>query len=127
MTEIRMIELFAGIGSQASAMERLGIPHRRVAVSEIDEGAYRVYCAIHGPTPNLGDITRIEHLPDCDLLTYSSPCQDISIAGDKKGLKKGSGTRSSLIWEVGRLLTDMRERETVAGGIVDGECRFHSS
>ena len=111
METIRVIELFAGIGSQASALERLGIPHERIAVSEIDDGAYRVYCALHGPTPNLGDITKIEHLPDCDLVTYSSPCQDISIAGNKKGLEEGSGTRSSLIWEVGRLLKDMRERD----------------
>ena len=107
---IRVIELFAGIGAQASALERLGIEHERVAVCEWNERTYKVYCALHGDTPNLGDITKVEHLPECDLLTYSSPCQDISIAGHKAGLKAGSGTRSATLWDVGRLLDDMRVR-----------------
>lgn len=71
---IRVIELFAGIGAQASALERIGLDHELVCVSEIDDRAYRAYCAIHGDVPNLGDITKIEHLPECDLLTYSFPC-----------------------------------------------------
>lgn len=107
---LRVIELFAGIGAQASALERLGIPFT-ATVCEIDERAYRGYCAIHGETPNLGDITKVEHLPPCDLLTYSFPCQDLSLAGDRKGMAEGSGTRSSLLWEVERLLTDMKERD----------------
>lgn len=107
---IRVIELFAGIGAQVSALERLGIEHERVAVCEWNERTYKVYCALHGETPNLGDITKVEHLPECDLLTYSSPCQDISIAGHKAGLKAGSGTRSATLWDVGRLLEDMKER-----------------
>ena len=111
MSCIRVVELFSGIGAQVSALERLGIEHERVAVAEISETAYKAYCAIHGETPNLGDVTKIEHLPECDLLTYSSPCQDISIAGHKAGLKAGSGTRSATLWDVGRLLEYMRERE----------------
>lgn len=106
---LRVVELFSGIGAQASALERLGIPFQST-VSEIEPHAFRVYCAIHGDTPNLGDISKIEHLPECDLLTYSPPCQDISIAGMQKGLVEGSGTRSSLFWEVIRLLKDSKER-----------------
>lgn len=105
-----VVELFAGIGAQAQALADLGIDHESV-VSEIDPRAYATYCAIHGPTPNLGDITAVEHLPDCDLLTYSPPCQDISLAGRQAGMEEGSGTRSSLLWEVGRLLRDAVERE----------------
>lgn len=112
---IRVIELFAGIGAQASALERLGIPHIRVGVAEFEPHAYAAYCAIHGDTPNFGDITKIEHLPPCDLLTYSPPCQDISIAGNRKGLEEGSGTRSSLFWEVLRLLKDMKDRDCLPG------------
>lgn len=115
---IRVVELFAGIGAQASALERLGIPHERVAVAEFEPHAYNGYCAIHGDTPNLGDITLVEHLPDCDLLCYSPPCQDISIAGNKKGLAEGSGTRSSMLWEVLRLLRDAGERESLPGVLV---------
>lgn len=106
---LKVVELFAGIGAQASALERLGIPFTST-VSEIDQKSYRIYCAIHGETPNLGDITKVEHLPECDLLTYSPPCQDISIAGRQKGLVEGSGTRSSLFWEVLRLLNDSNDR-----------------
>ena len=109
---LRVVELFAGIGAQASALERLGIPFTSI-VCEIDPHAYNAYCAIHGETPNLGDITKVEHLPDCDLLTYSFPCQDLSIAGNKKGMAEGSGTRSSLLWEVERLLRDARERDAL--------------
>lgn len=53
---------------------------------------------------NLGDISRIETLPQADIWTASFPCQDISVAGAMRGLKEGSGTRSSLLWESIRLL-----------------------
>lgn len=60
---------------------------------------------------NLGDISRIHALPEADLWTISFPCQDISIAGKRKGFKMGSGTRSSLLWEQIRLLeTAVREK-----------------
>ena len=71
---LHVIELFAGIGAQRTALERLGIEHEVVAISEIDKYAIATYTALHGETPNLGDITKVEHLPDCDLLTYSFPC-----------------------------------------------------
>ena len=109
---LRVVELFAGIGAQASALERLGIEYEST-VCEFESHAYNGYCAIHGDTPNLGDITKVEHLPECDLLCYSPPCQDISIAGLKRGLEEGSGTRSSLFWEVLRLLQDAKERESL--------------
>ena len=108
--KLRIVELFAGIGAQAMALEQLGIPFEST-VCEIDRNAYASYCAIHGDTPNLGDITKVEHLPDCDLMTYSFPCQDLSVAGKRRGMSEGSGTRSSLLWEVSRLLMDAIERE----------------
>lgn len=51
---------------------------------------------------NWGDMTKIEweKLPDFDLLTYSTPCQSISAAGLQHGFAEGSGTRSSIIWNV---------------------------
>ena len=108
---LKVVELFAGIGSQRMALRLLGIPHEVVAISEINPKAIESYEAIHGPTPNLGDVRDIEHLPACDLLTYSFPCTDISIAGRQEGMTEGSGTRSSLLWEVGRLLADMVDRD----------------
>ena len=43
------------------------------------------------------------------ILTYSFPCQDLSNAGTMKGMDKGSGTRSGLLWEVERILNECKE------------------
>jgi DNA (cytosine-5)-methyltransferase 1 len=43
-----------------------------------------------------------------DLLTYSFPCQDLSTGGKTLGMKKGSGTRSGLLWEIERILSEMK-------------------
>jgi DNA (cytosine-5)-methyltransferase 1 len=43
----------------------------------------------------------------CYIMTYSFPCQDLSVAGKQAGMKKGSGTRSGLLWEVERLLNEV--------------------
>ena len=101
---IKVIELFAGIGSQREALKRANIEHEIVAISENDKYASRAYEFLHGKTNNLGDIKNIERLPKADLWTYSFPCTDISISGRMKGFDKGSNTHSSLLWEVQRLL-----------------------
>ena len=110
MSKIRCFEAFAGIGAQAEALKELGLDYEVVGISDIDKHAISGYEAIHGPVKNYGDITKIEHLPECDLLTYSWPCTSISLAGKREGMTEGSGTASSLLWEVGRLLQDMKER-----------------
>ena len=60
---------------------------------------------------NFGSITEIQpsKFPDCDLLTYSFPCQDLSTGGKTKGMKKGSGTRSGLLWEIERILQGLNK------------------
>lgn len=42
-------------------------------------------------------------------MSYSFPCQDLSLVGYKLGMKENSGTRSSMLWEVGRILREMKE------------------
>lgn len=66
---------------------------------------YDMYLANH-LIKNYGDITKIDPstLPDFDLLTYSFPCQDISVAGYQHGLNNNSGTRSSLLWECCKII-----------------------
>lgn len=108
---LRLIELFAGIGSQTQALTNIGIAHRVVAISEIDKYAIQSYEAMHGKANNLGDIRKIEELPDADLWTYSFPCQDISVAGKGAGIKEG--TRSGLLFEVERLLRVASENGTL--------------
>lgn len=106
---LKLIELFSGIGSQRKALERANIDHKVVAISEIDKYALEVYKKLYGETLNLGDISKIEKLPKADMWTYSFPCTDISLSGRMKGLEKGSGTHSSLLWEVQRLLLVAKE------------------
>ena len=108
---LRLIELFAGIGSQTQALKNIGVPHKVVAISEIDKYAIQSYEAIHGKVNNLGDIRGIEALPDADFWTYSFPCQDISVAGKGAGIKEG--TRSGLLFEVERLLIRAAEDGTL--------------
>ena len=107
-----MIELFAGIGSQTQALKNAGIEHECVAISEIDKYALQSYELLHGKTLNLGDISAIDPAtaPDCDLITYSFPCQDLSVAGAQLGAEEGSGTRSSLLWECKKLIETKRPR-----------------
>ena len=108
---MRLIELFAGVGSQAMALRDLGIPFEHHRVVEFDKYAIKSYNAIHGtnfPTSDIRDI----HASDLDManhnyqyiMTYSFPCQDLSKAGKQKGMSKGSGTRSGLLWEVERII-----------------------
>ncbi len=60
---------------------------------------------------NYGSITEIQgkDMPECDLLVYSFPCQDLSTGGKTLGMKKGSGTRSGLLWEIERILKQLKE------------------
>ena len=111
MKKIKVIELFAGVGSQAMALRNIGIDYEVIGISEIDKFAIKSYEAIHGEVHNFGDISKIEKLPYCDLLTYSFPCQDLSIAGQQKGISKD--TRSGLLLEVERLLLKAKENGTL--------------
>lgn len=167
---IRLIELFAGVGSQAMALKVLGVPFEHYLICEWEMHATASYKQIHmehdntdyseeltdeqlidilselgisvdGKNPlsrkqiasnsygeqwrrecyndikathNLVNIMAAKGtdlgIVDTDkfvyLLTYSFPCQDLSLAGKMKGMSKGSGTRSGLLWEVERLLNE---------------------
>lgn len=111
MNKIKVITLFSGIGSQEMALRNLGLDYEVVGISEIDKFAIKSYEAIHEEVHNFGDISKIEELPYCDLLTYSFPCQDLSVAGKQKGI--GKGTRSGLLLEVERLLLKAKENGTL--------------
>lgn len=111
---IRLIELFAGIGSQAKALKNLGVDFEHYRICEFDKYAVASYNAVHGTNFETSDITKITAkdlgIVDtdkyCYIMTYSFPCQDLSNAGLGKGMAKGSGTRSGLLWEVERLLDE---------------------
>lgn len=113
MKKIRLVTLFSGYDSQAMALERIkqvkpDFDYELVRWCEIDENAIKAHnlCFPEYADRNLGDITKVDwgkvkdEVGDIDLLTFSSPCQDFSAAGLMKGGERGSGTRSSLLWEV---------------------------
>lgn len=59
---------------------------------------------------HLGDITKIkgDNILPVDVITFGSPCQDLSIAGKRAGL---SGERSGLFMEAVRIIKEMREAQ----------------
>jgi DNA (cytosine-5)-methyltransferase 1 len=103
------------------ALKRIGAEFEHYKVVEFDKFAINSYNAVHGTDFKVMDIRDI-HAEDlevtntdkyCYIMTYSFPCTDLSVAGKMKGMKKGSGTRSGLLWEVERLLKEMDERPQV--------------
>lgn len=114
LNDIYLIEFFAGIGSQAMALRDIGARFHHHKVVEFDKYPVASYNAIHGTNFEPIDITRFKgtdlDLDDYDsrtyMLTYSFPCQDLSVAGKGAGMKKGSATRSGLLWEVERILQE---------------------
>ena len=126
---IRLIELFGGIGSQAMALRNIGADFEHHLLVEFDPAPVKSYNAIHGTNFEPMDITKI-HEEDlnivdtdkyCYIMTYSFPCQDLSVAGKMRGYTKGSSTRSGLLWEVERLLREIVERERATASFSDGE------
>ena len=115
---LRVVTLCSGYDSQCLALNRLreaypDFDYTLVAWSEWDpessaptdrQPAVIAHKALFPEWAdlNLGDMTKIdwERVPDFDLLFYSTPCQSISQAGLQHGFTEGSGTRSSIIWNV---------------------------
>lgn len=114
-TKEQIIEYLAEKGISANYNE----PMTKQQVERMGEQKLKqVYNNIQA-THNLVDICQA-HAKDLEIvdtdkytyvMTYSFPCQDLSLAGKGAGMEKGSGTRSGLLWEVERLLD-----ESLAGG-----------
>lgn len=165
---IRLIELFAGYGSQHFSLEYLGVKFESWRICEWAVKSIQAYKDAHFPNDNTDyskDLTKeqlIDYLASkgisanynkpmtkdqikrqteeklrtiynnikathnlvnicqahskdfeivdtdkyCYVMTYSFPCQDLSLAGKQKGMEKGSGTRSGMLWEVERILDE---------------------
>lgn len=72
--KVRLIELFAGVGSQAMAMQRLGVPFEHYRCVEFDKYPVASYNAIHGTNFEPMDVTKINGsdlgIVDTDTFTY---------------------------------------------------------
>lgn len=115
---LKVVTLCSGYDSQCLALERLKsvypeFDYELVAWSEFDpesktplerQPAVVAHNALfpQWKDRNLGDMTKIDwtQVDDFDLLFYSTPCQSVSQAGLQHGFTEGSGTRSSIIWNV---------------------------
>lgn len=115
---LRVMTLCSGYDSQCLALNRLkevypDFDYELVAWAEFDpeskaplekQPAVIAHNALfpQWADRNWGDMTKIDwtKVPDIDFLFYSTPCQSISAAGLQHGFAEGSGTRSSIIWNV---------------------------
>lgn len=109
MSKLRVFTAFSGYDSQMLALQnRLKLDCDLVGWSEIDKYAIQAHDILFPQyaARNFGDIKKINwaKVPNFDLFTYSSPCQDFSCAGEHNGGDKGSETRSSLLWECERAI-----------------------
>lgn len=103
LAPLRYLSLFSGIEAATVAWAPLGWECVGTAEIETFPGAALAH---HYPAvPNLGDVTkiteaRIAALGPFDLMVFGSPCQDMSIAGKRKGLLNADGTvtRSGLFF-----------------------------
>ena len=107
MNEIKILELFGGVGTPRIALRNLGVPVKTIDYIEIDKKAVSTYNSIFARDMQFEsqDITGWNLQPD--ILIHGSPCQDFSIAGKQQGGHEGSGTRSSLMWETLNIIEKM--------------------
>ena len=110
---IKLLELFGGIGACTKALKRLGIDVNIVDYVEIDKYAVKSYNAINGTNFEPQDIRDWDKDIEVDLIMHGSPCQDFSLAGKQAGGDKDSGTRSSLMYETIRIIEKLKPKYVV--------------
>ncbi len=105
--EMTLGSLFDGIAGFPLAASRQGI--KTVWVSEIEPNCIDIAKRHFPEAIQLGDITQIDgaKIPVVDIISFGSPCQDLSVAGKQTGL---DGSRSGLFMEAVRITREMREK-----------------
>lgn len=120
---MQFLSLFSGIGAFEKALTNMGVNYNLVNYCEIDKYASKSYSVIHDVSEelNLGDITKVDtsKLSQIDLISYCFPCQDISLAGRRKGLfnDDGTATRSGLFFEALRIIEDTKPKVAIAENV----------
>jgi len=103
---MRIGSLCTGIAGLELGLQYAGIETKPVFVSDIDPGACAWLDQTMPHTPNLGDFTELDELPECDILTAGFPCQPVSTAG----LRKGINDDRWLFDDICRLVSRMESR-----------------
>jgi|6_EtaG_2_1085325.scaffolds.fasta_scaffold08229_5 DNA (cytosine-5)-methyltransferase 1 len=109
---IKFLDLFSGIGGFSLGFIGAGVKFSYHAYSEIDPYASNIYKRRFPYAEGLGNIKSIQpdNLPEIDIITFGSPCQDISISGRRGGLR---ANRSSLFFEALRIIEAKRPKNFI--------------
>ena len=106
---MKFIDFFAGIGGFHSGLEKAGM--ECIGWCEFDKFAQKSYRAMYDAERLwfADDVRKVRgwDVPKADLWTFGFPCQDVSIAGKQKGIKRGK--RSGLFFEIMRLIDEAQE------------------
>jgi DNA (cytosine-5)-methyltransferase 1 len=104
---VRVLSLFSGVGGFDLGFERSGMS--TVAQVEWDAKCQQVLARHWPDVPRWGDVSDVNgaDLPDCDLVAFGSPCQDLSVAGKRAGMVEGE-TRSGLFYEAIRIIEELQ-------------------
>ena len=109
-TPFTVAEYFAGIGLMRLGFDQAG--WQTVFANDIDEKKHEMYCHHFGSSPEfvVGDIHQIHQrtIPSTTLATASFPCNDLSLAGARKGL---AGEHSSAFLRFIRILKEVGSRQ----------------
>jgi DNA (cytosine-5)-methyltransferase 1 len=105
MNSLTLGSLFDGIGGFPLAAERAGI--KTLWASEIEPAPIEITKKHFPAMKHLGDITKVDgsKIEPVDIISFGSPCQDLSVAGQRAGL---SGERSGLFVQAIRIIREMR-------------------
>ncbi len=104
---MRYMDLFSGIGGFALGLRQAGIEFEEHWFSEIDKNAINIYKKHFPNAKELGDVRAIRDFSGikADIITFGFPCQDLSVAGKRRGL---AGDRSGLFFEAMRIIRELK-------------------
>jgi len=115
---VKVLDLFSGIGGFSLGLERAGM--ETVAFCEVDKHAQKVLKNHWPKVPIFEDVRDLSFLDfeegEIDLICGGFPCQDISVAGPKKGL---AGKRSGLWFEYWRLINEIRPKYVIIENVAN--------
>lgn len=111
---MKAIGLFAGIGGIESGFHKKGV--ETIALCEIMPEAQSVLKHNFQSAELFSDVRQLETLPSSDILCAGFPCQNISIAGNKKGM---AGEQSSLVTEIFRLIRTNKPNNIVIENVAN--------
>jgi len=104
------IDICSGIGGFRLGLELAGF--KCIGFCEIDKFAVKSYKAMFNTEGEWfsSDITKVEHddIPAADLWCFGFPCQDLSVAGKRKGI---IGKRSSIYFKIIDILKSKKEKD----------------